>query len=228
MSFRLENVVPWGRSYGEYVSMFSLDEADLRKRMLGCGDGPASFNAELTRRGGHMVSVDPLYRFTSAEIRLRIDETREEVLEQARKNQHEFNWTTIRSVEHLGQLRMAAMEDFLSDYASGLNQGRYVAGELPQLPFRDGEFDLALCSHFLFLYSEQLSKQFHVAAIREICRVAREVRIFPVLEFGAQTSRHLDAVTEALKSDGYGVRLEAVDYEFQKGGNRMMVVKVGE
>jgi len=36
MGFTLEKVVPWGRSYDEYVSMFGLSEADLRLRVLGC------------------------------------------------------------------------------------------------------------------------------------------------------------------------------------------------
>ena len=32
--------------------MFDLSAADLGRRILGCGDGPASFNAELTAQGG--------------------------------------------------------------------------------------------------------------------------------------------------------------------------------
>lgn len=57
MGFTLDQVVPWGRSYEEYLAMFALTEADLHKRILGCGDGPASFNAELTKRGGKVISV---------------------------------------------------------------------------------------------------------------------------------------------------------------------------
>jgi len=61
MAFRYENVVPWGRSYEEYLRMFDLRPDDLKRCILGCADGPASFNSELTRRGGGVVSVDPLY-----------------------------------------------------------------------------------------------------------------------------------------------------------------------
>ena len=42
MSFTLEKVVPWGRSFDEYTAMFSLTETELEKHILGCGDGPAS------------------------------------------------------------------------------------------------------------------------------------------------------------------------------------------
>ncbi len=227
MSFTLNQVVPWGRSFDEYVAMFALTEAELSSRILGCGDGPASFNAVLTRRGGQVVSVDPLYRFSQDEIRERIRQTSAEVLEQTRKNAHEFVWTTIRSVEELGHLRGVAMEEFLSDYPAGVAQNRYVDGELPHLPFADKTFDLALCSHFLFLYSEHLSEDFHVASIRELCRVAGEARIFPLLELGSRKSRHVEPVRSRLTAAGYAVSIRPVPYEFQRGGNQMMCIKSG-
>ncbi len=58
MAFTLDKVVPWGRSLDEYRRMFALTDSDLEKRILGCADGPASFNAELTANGGSVVSCD--------------------------------------------------------------------------------------------------------------------------------------------------------------------------
>ena len=225
MSFTLNRVVPWGRSFDEYVAMFALTDADLGGRILGCGDGPASFNAGLTRRGGRVVSVDPLYRFAPGDIRERIRRTSAEVLEQTRKNMHEFVWTSIRSVEELGRLRRAAMEEFLSDYPAGVIEKRYVEGELPRLPFPGGAFDLALCSHLLFLYSAHLSEDFHVASLKELCRVAKEARLFPLLELGSRKSRHVEAVRARLTAEGYAVSISTVPYEFQRGGNQMMRIK---
>ena len=182
MAFRLEEVVPWGRSFEEYRRMFALSENDLSERILGCADGPASFNAGLTKGGGKIVSIDPLYRFSREEIRRRIDQVFDTVLSETRKNVHEFVWGTIPSVEALGRTRRKAMDDFLDDYPGGVNEGRYIDAALPELPFLEKEFDLALCSHYLFLYSPHLSLDFHVGSIRELCRVAREVRIFPLLD----------------------------------------------
>jgi hypothetical protein len=79
MAFTLQHVVPWGRSFGEYERMFALSHGDLQRRIPGCGDGPASFNATATRRGSHVVSVDPLYAYDAADIRNRIDATYTEV-----------------------------------------------------------------------------------------------------------------------------------------------------
>ncbi len=220
--FTLDQVVPWGRSFEEYRAMFSLTDADLDGRILGCGDGPASFNATASRLGKRIVSCDPIYQFSAADIRRRIDETCEQVLTQTRQNQHEFVWTSIPSVEELGRVRMQAMDAFLEDYPGGVTEGRYVAAELPTLPFTDGEFDLALCSHFLFLYSAQLGEAFHRDAVRELARVAREVRVFPLLALGGAPSPFVEGCMQVLREAGVDAVVERVDYEFQRGGNHML------
>jgi hypothetical protein len=224
MTFCLEEVVPWGRTFDEYVAMFALDENDRRKKIVGCADGPAAFNAAMYRLGGTVVSVDPLYRFTAEEIESRIDETFNQVMEQTQCNADEFKWTRIRSPKELGQLRMGAMSEFLADFPRGIREGRYRYGELPDLPFPDGAFDIALCSHFLFLYSRIFDISFHIKSIRELCRIAGEARIFPLTELGSRRSRHLNKVTSILAAEGYRLAVERVDYEFQKGGNEMLRV----
>lgn len=223
--FTLDRVAPWGRSFDEYCRMFALSDADLGLKMLGCADGPAGFNAEATRRGLDVVSCDPIYRWTTADIQRRIEGTADQILEQTRRNRDDFVWTSIRSIDELRRLRMAAMQQFLDDYAAGTQQGRYVVAELPVLPFPDDSFDLALCSHFLFLYSGQLDEAFHLAAIRELCRIAREVRLFPLLALGGQRSRHVDGVTANLRAAGHVVSIEVVPYEFQRRGNEMMRIR---
>jgi len=225
MSFTLSEVVPWGRSYDEYISMFSLSRADLKQRILGCGDGPASFNSTLSSNGGSVVSVDPLYAFTAEEIRSRIRETYDKVLDQTRKNIDEFVWENISSVDELGRVRMAAMGAFLKDFEKGKTEGRYISGSLPNLPFKDKEFDIALCSHFLFLYSEQLSADFHLVSIKELCRVAQEARVFPLLELGSRMSRHIKPVRAELEKQQYHTDIIKVPYQFQKGGNEMLIVR---
>jgi len=213
--FTLAGVVPWGRRFDEYRRMFALDDGDAARRILGCADGPASFNAEATRRGWRVTSCDPLYRCDASEIRARIGATFDEVIEQTRRNAGEFVWDAhIPSVEALARLRAGAMEAFLEDFAAGAAAGRYVDAELPSLPFADGEFDLAVCSHFLFLYSRQFDAGFHVASARELCRVARETRVFPLVALGGAPSPHVDVVADALQRDGFDAAIEPVPYEF--------------
>ena len=205
--------------------MFGLTAADSDKRILGCGDGPASFNAMMHKMGKAVVSVDPLYQFSKEEISRRVQEACPTIIEQVLANQAAYVWPTITSPQQLGQIRMEAMADFLEDYDQGKADGRYLPHDLPSLPFADNAFDLALCSHLLFTYSKQLLASFHVEAVLEMCRVAREVRIFPIVEMNGEPSRHVAAVCEALHGQGFRWSIESVEYEFQRGGNKMLRVR---
>jgi SAM-dependent methyltransferase len=218
---QLDQVVPWGRTLAEYRLMFDLSEADLNQRILGCGDGPASFNAEMAQQGHQVVSIDPLYAFTAAQIQQRVEATYEPIVTQVRQNPDRYCWDLFRDPEALGQARLAAMQTFLQDYETGKAAGRYLTQALPRLDFADSKFDLCLCSHLLFLYSEQLSLEFHLTSIRELLRVASEVRIFPLLQLGCQPSPYIEPVLQAL-ADQFMVEIQPVAYEFQKGGNQMM------
>jgi hypothetical protein len=222
MAFELNRVVPWGRCFDEYARMFALTDSEFPGRILGCGDGPASFNSEATQRGMVVVSCDPIYGLSASEIEQHVRETSEIILNETRCNYADFVWTYFRSVEELGEVRLRAMRRFIEDFPRGKREGRYHEAALPDLPFADQEFDLALSSHFLFLYSEQFSLEFHVASIGEMCRVAGEARIFPLLQMGGARSPHVDGVIAALKHRGLKVDILEVPYEFQRGGNQML------
>ena len=221
----LKNVVPWGRSLAEYVSMFRLSDNDLNKSILGCGDGPASFNAELTAKGGQVVSVDPIYSFSGDQLKARIAEVYDEVMPQMDAAKDKYIWKSISSVEELGKVRMSAMNAFLADYDQGKAQHRYVEASLPVLPFRDGQFELALCSHFLFLYSEQVTTQQHIDSLVELCRVAKEVRVYPLVTLKGELSPHLDPVRNALFERGIRTELLDSEYQFQKGATQTLVLR---
>lgn len=119
----LKSIVPWGRSLLEYQQMFLLSDYDLQKNILGCSDGPASFNAESTAIGSHVVSIDPLYQFSAEQIRSRINEVYPQVMAQMLKNKDEYIWDNINSVDELGKARMKAMDTFLHDYELGKKRG---------------------------------------------------------------------------------------------------------
>ena len=106
-----------------------------------------------------------------------------------------------------------------------MDEGRYVDASLPELPFAAGAFDLALSSHFLFLYTEEFDLAFHLDALREMMRVAAEIRVFPLLQVGGAPSSHLTHAVEGLRSEGVQATVEPVPYEFQRGGNRMLRIR---
>ena len=63
MAFELKNTVPWGRTLEEYKGIFSLSDKDLDKKIISFGDGPASFNSEMTELGKSVLSSDPNISF---------------------------------------------------------------------------------------------------------------------------------------------------------------------
>lgn len=221
---QLENVVPWGRNLQEYRAMGLYRDEDKHKKILGCGDGPASVNKILSDMEVDITSIDPIYQFTEEQIIQRIEETSSVVSEQLRLNSDDFVWKNIKNVEELISLRLHAMEEFLEDYGTGKVQGRYQHQELPKLNFKDNEFDLAWSSHFLFLYSEHFDEEFHKQAVTEMLRVAKEVRIFPLLDLKNKRSRYLDAVLKHLEENDYAYEIMQSNYEFQKGATEVLKI----
>jgi hypothetical protein len=226
MVFQLSQVVPWGRSFADYVDMFGLTAEDLERSILDCAGGPASFNATMHRQGKRVISCDPIYQFSAEDIAQRIDETCPTIVAGLHENHDWFVWSdAIPTPEALAEQRLATMGEFLTDFSQGAIEGRYVVAELPSLPFADRTFGLALCSHLLFTYSAQLSLEFHQAAIAELARVAGEVRIFPLLEnYRIERSPHVQPTIAFLQAQGLQVEIVTTTYEFQRGGNELLRV----
>lgn len=222
---KLDRVIPWGRSFAEYQRMFNLQDQDLQLNILGCADGPASFNAELSARGGSITSVDPVYQFSREEIAGRVKAVYPRVMAELEKNRDNYLWSEFTDVQALGEARMRAMDVFMADYDKGVSQGRYVGASLPFLPFESGQFQLALCSHYLFLYSDQLDETGHINAVGELCRVAEEVRIYPLVDLQSSPSPHLSGVLNAMSNYGIEYRTEEVSYQFQKNARHMLVLR---
>ncbi|VVB64425.1 Uncharacterised protein [uncultured archaeon] len=225
MPVTVDRILIWGRPFDEYVEMFALSGEDLEKRFLDCASGPACFNASLTMRGGRIISVDPIYRLSSDEITSRINEAYNMIIGQLKENMADYSWDQYNnSADEYCQVHINAMKEFLYDYNDGLREGRYIHGSLPKLPFKDGEFDIALCGNLLFVYSKQLSEDFHIQSIKELCRVSSEVRIYPLMEVGIRKSRYLESVLDKLSKDGYKAKKVKIPFEFKKGANEMLVV----
>jgi hypothetical protein len=212
------------RSFDEYVAMFDLTAEDLGGSILDCPGGAASFAAEARARGGAVVAVDPVYAASRPWL---VDHAVEEAV---RGNRHtgtsvdSFVWTFFADLTDHLRRRTTSARLFGVDLIA--NPSTYVAGSLPRLPFADSSFDLVLSSHLLFLYADRLSADFHVAAVCEMVRVARRgVRLFPLIsDSGVDVSPTVQAVIDAVASLGWSLTIEPSNYEFQKGGDQMLVI----
>ncbi|WKJ90071.1 SAM-dependent methyltransferase [Methylomonas montana] len=224
MTMKLENVVPFGRSLDEYRKMFALSQCELGLNILGVADGPASFNAELSALGGRVTSIDPIYAFQAPQIKAQFENVLGKIMAQVEATPDDWVWSYHGSADGLRANRIRVTDTFVEDFAMRRDSGCYIAGELPSLPFADRQFDLALCSHFLFLYSEHFSLEFHWASICEMLRIANEVRIFPLLTLMLEKSPYLATIWQRLAQQGYSVEIRRVEYQLQRGGNEMLVV----
>jgi SAM-dependent methyltransferase len=224
MAMKLDTVVPFGRTLAEYQLMFNLTELDCQKRILDIGAGPASFTAEMYKLGYNVTAIDPVYHFSGAEIKQRFDDCVDNIIQQVENSRADWVWGYHQSPADLRRSRELALELFLADYDAGKVAGRYIAGAVPAAIGVES-YDLILCSHFLLLYSAQLDWEFHRQAVTGLMEHGKELRIFPLLTLGFDRSPYIDPLREYLEQLGYHTEIAKVEYEFQPGGNEMLVIK---
>src|SRR2546423_1142253 len=133
MAVKLDSVVPWGRSFDEYVRMFALTEDDLGRSILDCAAGPSSFGAEMFLRGHRVICCDPTYEFSAEQIRARVREVRDDMIRQVRGQLGQFVWEYIHSIEHLEEARMGSLQRFLEDLWAARSRAGYRGLGLPKL-----------------------------------------------------------------------------------------------
>lgn len=221
----------FGRSLSEYQVFFGIRAADFAgRRVLDVASGPSSFAVEAACAGIDVTAVDPLYRFNEHALRMRAHDGLTRMFATMRRRPEMFRLRSFSSIDAAEADRRGAAARFLADYYTGVAVGRYVAASLPSLPFADGTFDLVLCGHLLFVYDDRLDVDFHVAACRELVRLAgaaAEVRIHPIVNLRGETSPHVAAVREALQVFGIASEIVDVNYEFFRGTTKTLVLRRG-
>ena len=214
-------VPPWGRSAAEYEAFFALSDVPPAARILDCGGGPSSFTAEWSRKGQYVVAVDPIYRFSTRDFLADFDTTAARMLAGMQKARDRFKWDYYGSPEDVVQRRRDVLTAFNSDFQAETRRGRYVSACLPELPFLSESFDLVLCSHLLFLYTAEFDSEIHLSFLREMLRVGREVRVFPLLDMDGEVSAHLYDTIQTLRMSTR-VELVPLSFEFRSGDSNML------
>lgn len=214
----------FGRSFSETIRCFGFAEAALRPfRVLDCAAGPSCFTADANSRGIRAVAADPMYYRSPGALQALGAVDYESMFRKMRINPELFSFDYFDSFGDAERDRYTALSRFLQDYRDSFPTGRYVTASLPDLPFEDGSFDVALCGHLLFVYA--FDYEFHLRAIRELCRVAcHEVRIHPVVDASGQTHPFVDGLIRELELQGYSCTMQKVDYTFFKGSDTTLVI----
>lgn len=217
---RIDDVYPWGHTLADYRNIFQLADEDLSKELISFADGTASVNSELMQLGRTMVSVDPIYQFSTSDIEMRLNA----VLAQSERYQQRLTSEEQQQAIRIADKSAKATRVFLADFDLGKRQQRYLAATLASaLPFEDDTFDIGVCAHFLLLY-DHYGIEFHLASIREMLRICGEIRIYPTINLSGQKSLVLNDVMDFFSAD-YTLDLVPVDYGFENMGNEMLTFR---
>ncbi len=220
MALQLDDFLITGRTFEEYSAFFDLDIEELEhKRVLDCPSGVSSFVATANRQGIAAEGCDMIYRFARADIVHQGELSIDKIYADTTWMQG-HNLAFYGSIEGHRSFREQALAGFKGDH----NLQRYRYETLPSLSYADDSFDLLLSSHLLFVYDDRLDLDFHIKTITEMLRVAREVRIFPLIDFmnsRRDETENLSPFVKAVMAH-FNAEIIAVDFEFQPGGNAMM------
>ena len=221
---QLDRVVLLGRTFEEYRRYFLLEpEESIGKTVLDVAGGVSSFCAEANNLGIKVTAFDPIYSLPQEKIRERSDSD----LESVHRNiglVATYRWGFYKNADYMRALRERASAIFFSDFK--IHPQRYVAGELPRLPFADRKFDLTLVSYLLFAYQGRFDYEFHRESILEIMRVTRgEARIYPTVTFEAQPSEYIPMLQSDPTLKAFEFTEIKTNFEFLVNSNSFLHVR---
>ncbi|MCL1699586.1 SAM-dependent methyltransferase [Lysinibacillus sp. Bpr_S20] len=221
----LERIVFIGRTFEEYLNMFSLSEKELHgKKILDCPAGACSFTAIGNKSGFDVTACDIAYYHSGEDLKNKGLQDIEHTAEHLQKVQSNYKWAYFKDIEGLKHNRLRALYDCTNDMKE-FNE-RYIPVTLPSLPFENEEFDMLLSAHFLFMYSDRLDYQFHLDTLNELLRITKEeIRIFPLVDLEGKRYKHLEQLISYLNNSGCTVEEVNVPYEFQINANSMLIIK---
>jgi len=220
----MRKLVLWGYHADEYKEMFDLSPKDMKTRILEYGCGPSAVNAELNKKGQSIVSCDPLFNLDKDTLFTKVNLIFSDMAARVIRDKNQFDFSRYGSPELLMDERAEGIAKFFADYRTGKKERRYIGINEYSLPFADFNFDFALSAHYLFADLDDQDVDFHLQVIKELARVAKEVRIFPLIDRHNHPSPFLGPVLLGLQQDNYGVEVREVPYHLQASGNAMLRV----
>jgi hypothetical protein len=220
----MRKLMLWGHGSKDYLEMFDLKQEDLHGNIMEFACGPSLFNLEQRKSNQMVKSCDPLFVLDKDTLYSKSCLMFAEMAEQVASEQDHFDFSRCGGLEAFLSQRKDAMEHFFADYEQGKSEGNYLGLVEHYLPFEDFSFDLALCSHYLFADLDNQTVELHLSIICELARVAREVRVFPLVDTEGKTSELLGPVLLGLQQHNYGVEVREIPFQLYKSGNAMLRV----
>jgi hypothetical protein len=213
-----------GYHIDDYRQMFGLVDADFNASLLEYCSGVTAVNAELHARHQSMTSCDPWFANDLTHLEQLAHSNFKAAVHALQQRSPQSNSSHQTALAALIDTRRKGIEAGLNDYESGRSQKRYLPLENHRLPFDDFMFDIALCANWFFSDIKQQDVEFHVDSIRELVRVAKEVRIFPLVGENGEPSSLLGPTLLKLQQANFGVEIRKVDVHAPMNGDAMLRV----
>lgn len=214
----------WSHNLKDYEVLFALTEVDKKSKILDCAAGAGCFTAQLREQGGQVIACDPLYREPLGVIEKRVEAMRRGLLERIGLQMEKEPVDPSFLLWELEKEQKKNAAIFLKDYEHGIQREYYQPYGLLDLPFKYHEFDLALCANFLFDGGCLTSSMAHLEAVKALLRVAKEVRIFPLVDEKGEFSKDLGEVMSVLQKENCGMEICETHYTVQKKPNALLRV----
>lgn len=214
-------VLVTSRSFAEYLAFFNLDESCLPARVLDCSAGASSFVAERADVGSAPLPLT---------LPMRIPPGSWSQPEQAWPAGPSSSPTTRTGSS------MTGTDPHLAAHRCARTRSKHSSGTTPAHPSGTSRRPCPVCrskptpstwpcAHTCSSPGPPITtKLWHLASLVELCRVATEVRVFPlVLQGTGEAVEFLPSLRDRLEHRfGISSNIVAVAYEFQRGAHHML------
>lgn len=217
----MKQPVFWGHTAADYQKMFDLDA--FPNRTLEFASGISTLNLEHAQPA-KVQSLDPRFVLDADTLKCKAELIFHDMKDCIEHYSNRYDFKAYGGLEAFMQTRYDGMQRFFMDYKAGLAEGRYRAINALQLPYDDFYFDLALSSHYFFAGLAEQDLAFHIHMLQELARVAKEVRIFPLIHSDGSMPPELGPVLLALQQAGYGAEVRSISDPIEPEGNAMLRV----
>ncbi len=207
---------PTGFSFEQYQQMFALDDAGLQGRILDLGGGFSTFNCQGRAAGYDIVSFDALYELSPAKINDRVDAWCLDLVQQGLACDSELSQAYCADLAERSR-------QFSQDVQSDQAQGHYLSQWQDIDKLSDSSFSCVVAPYYFF-HSVAGSLDDHIDVINVLCRVATELRIFPLLAESGKAPEQLGPLMLALQQQNLALEVVTVDGEMPYGSGAMLRV----
>ena len=114
----LERIIFIGRTFEEYLDMFSLSVEALKgKKILDCPAGACSFTAVSNKLGLDVTACDIAYYYSGKDLKNKGLQDVEHAMHNMEKAKSNYIWDYFEDVKGLREHRLRALEDCTEDMA---------------------------------------------------------------------------------------------------------------